>query len=418
MNGFASERDRRAEGLRLIEQAGLGVAEAAERVGRSRQWLSKWRQRSQAGETLEDQSRASATSFEPLDPGSVELVAEYRSRLEADPVASIGGLAILAAMERDGLTDLPSVRSIERILTRRGVSHPKQKKSSRSTTPVLPLPQVGKTPGVWQQADWVQDRYLEGGVRYNSIQLVDMGSGGGLARQYRQRNMVGVVEYLLEHAWPQLSVPWAISVDNAFSKTSHRHNCWTSFVRVCLFLGTEPVVSPPQELGWTNGAENFNNLWQDRTIVRHHYPTSDALAQDTDRFNHWANHERPLHDPLLTGTRYSAQLIDLHRRSLRWPPKLRVADHLDSKGQLHIPLTAGRITLLRRVEDKHIEIAHHHWPIDLPDQALVVASITTSDATLHLRHHAETLAAYPYPIRHPITDPYYPPQPNSIYHHA
>lgn len=418
MAEFESEVGRRREALRLISEEGLTVADAAVRVGRSRQWLSKWIQRSRSGEGLDDRSRVSSTSFRSLDVGIVSAVLAYRESLEGDSVASIGGLAILAAMERDGLIGLPSVRSIERILTRHGVSQSKKKKPSRSTTPTLPLPRVPAVPGIWQQTDWVQSRYLTGGVGYNSIQLVDMGSRGGFARQYRQRSVVNVVEYLVEYAWPVLSIPQAISVDNAFTKTSHRHNSWTLFVRVCLFFGTEPVISPPYELGFTNGAENFNNLWQDRTIAKRHYQNLTALAADTDRFNYWANHKRPILDRATVGTRYPAELINQHRDTLTWPPDLFVADHQDTKGNLHIPLTTGRITFLRRVHNHHITIAHHDWNIDLPNHTLVIASITTADATLTLRHHGETLATYPYPIGHPITDPYYPPQQHSIYHHA
>lgn len=418
MDGFESEEARRREAIRLVTEEGMTVMAAAGAVDRSRRWLSKWIARVNAGEGLSDRSRASSTSFESSAEAFVELVLEYRRRLEADPVASIGGLSILAAMERDGLTGLPSVRSIERILTRFGMTHQRTKKTSRSTVPVLPLPRVGRTPGVWHQSDWIQDRYLQGGIRYNSIQLVDIGSGAGVARQYQHRSMPNVAEFLLEHGWPQLSIPHAISVDNAFSKTSHPHNSWTLFIRLCLFFGAEPVISPPRELGWTNGAENFNNLFQDRTITKRHYPTLELLAADTDLFNHWANHHRPLHPPSATGTRYPAVLIDNTRDTLRWPPPLFITDHQDSKGRLRIPLAAGRITFLRRVHQQSITIAQHRWRIDLPDHSLVIASITTGDATLTLRHQAETLATHTYPIPKPVTDPYYPPQTHSIYHHA
>lgn len=418
MAGFGSEGERRVEALRLVREEGVPAAEAARRVDRSRQWLMKWKRRAERGEGLLDQSRMSATSFVALDERWAGLVAAYRQELENDPVASIGGLSILAAMERAGLTGLPSVRSIERILTRGGMTRPAIKKASRSTTPTLPLPRVPAVPGIWQQTDWVQDRYLQGGIRFHSLQITDMGSAAGLARQYPRRSVDNVVGYLVEHAWPVVSIPQALSCDNAFSKTSHPNNPWTLFVRSCLFFGVEPVISPPYELGFTNGAENLNNLWQDRTIARRHYSTLGGLAGDTDRFNHWVNHQRPILDPTVTGTRYPAVLIDRYHHQLRWPPEIFITDHQDRNGHLHIPLTTGRITFLRRVTNRAITIAHTTWPIDLPDHSLVVASITTADATLTLRHHAQTIDTHPYPIHHPVTDPYHPPQTHSIYHHA
>lgn len=419
MSEFESEMQRRVEAVRLVAEEGVTVADAARTVGRSRQWLSKWVQRARSGEGLEDRSRASSTSFEPLNNDIVALVLLHREQLdEDDSMESVGGVAILAAMERAGIAELPSVRSIERILTRYGIARPKTKKQSRSTTPILPLPQVGPMPGVWQQTDWVQNRYLKGGVKYNSIQLLDMGSKGGIAYQYQHRTMINVVEYLVERVWPVLSIPHAISVDNAFSSTTHPNNPWTLFVRVCLFFGVEPVISPPHELGFTNGVENFNNLWQDRTIAKRRYPNLKALAADTDRFNDWANHHRPILDPNTAATRYPAVLIEQCRDTLQWPPDVLIADHLDTKGKLHIPLTNGRITFLRRVNNKHIRIGHRDWHIDLPDHTLIIATITTSNAALTLRHQGETHITHLYPITQPITAPQHLPQPHSIYHHA
>jgi hypothetical protein len=180
----------------------------------------------------------------------------------------------------------------------------------------------------------------------------------------------------------------------------------------------ELIVSPPAELGWTNHVENINNLWQNRTIARHHYQNLTDLIAHNELFCQWANHERPVLNPTEAGTRYPAELIDAHRHQLRWPPDIRIIDHLDTHGRLHIPLTNGRVTFLRRVADKAITIAQHNWPVDLPDDTLVVASITTGDATLTIRHQATDIITHSYPIRHPITTPYYPASTHSLYHHA
>jgi transposase-like protein len=223
MSGLEGELERRAEAVRLVREEGLTVTAASARVGRTRQWLTKWLARADAGEGLEGRSRRSSTSFRPLDDDTVALVLEYRDKLEADPVASSGGVAILAAIEHDGLVP-PALRSIERVLTTHGRSRPPIKKRSRSTVPVLPLPRVKGRPGIWQQGDWVQNRYLTGGVRYDSLQTVDVGSQGGIARPYPNRTVLNVVECLIEHVWPVLSIPQAFSVDNAFSNTTHRDN--------------------------------------------------------------------------------------------------------------------------------------------------------------------------------------------------
>lgn len=417
VGGFDSEVERRRFALELVS-GGVPIVEAARRVGRSRRWLSKWKQRSESGEGIEDRSRVPRRS--PATTGSeiVGLVLSFRDRLENDPVASIGGLSILAAMERDEIDPVPSLRTIERILTRAGRTSPHRKRT-RSTVPVLPLPKVGSNPGIWQQADWVQNRYLQGGIVFNSLQVCDVGSHGITAGQYPRRTVLNAVTFLIETAWSTLSIPHAISIDNAFVKTTHPNNPWTLWTRACFFFGVEVIVSPPGELGWTNVVESVNNLWQDRTISRHYCHTIDELAHYSNLACDWFNTQRPILDPAICGTRYPAELIDRHRQHLRWPPPTTITDHLDQTGHLHIPLTQGRITFLRRVEQQTILIARTRWPTPkLTDGTLVTASITTHNATLTIQHQGEPVTTHPYPIRYPITEPYYTPTPNSLLPHA
>jgi hypothetical protein len=415
--GFESEEGRRREALRLVAEEGMGVQEAAAAVGRTRRWLTKWKQRDDAGESLQGRSTAPRTQPTKTSEEVVDLVLEYRDRLEADPVASIGGLSIVAAMERDDIENAPSVRTVERILTDAGRTRQPKPPSGRSSR--LPLPSVGSTPGVWQQSDWIHDRYLVGGAVFNSLTISDVGSKAICAGQYVHRTVLNAVTLLIEDAWPTMSIPQAMSVDNAFARTTHPNNPWTLWTRACLFFGVEVVVSPPGELGWTNHVESDNHLWQSRTISRHFCPDLTAVRDISQQACDWFNTKRPILDPTVCGTRYPAEHIDNHRPLLRWPPEMVIADHLDAKGKLNIPLSTGRITFLRRVEHETIRIAHTRWPTpNLDDGALIVASITTADRAITLQHHGEELARMPYPINKPVTEPLYQPQPLSIYHHA
>ena len=103
VGGFESEEGRRREALRLVAEEGMGVEDAAVAVGRTRRWLSKWKQLDEAGESLESRSTAPRTQPTKTAEEMVELVLEYRARLEADPVASIGGLSIVAGPVMDSV---------------------------------------------------------------------------------------------------------------------------------------------------------------------------------------------------------------------------------------------------------------------------------------------------------------------------
>ena len=407
---FASEFDRRLEAVGLVD-AGEKAALVARQLGRSRDWVHKWvnRYAAEGEEGLADRSRAPHLRPEGISDDTVAEVLRVRAELEANPVASIGAESIQATMERRGWGPVPSVPSIERILRRAGVTRPFRRR--RRSGIRLPIPAVTH-PGVWQQVDWIQDRWLEGGIRFNSIQAGCVGSDAIAAEQYVTRTVRNASEFLVEKAWPVLSIPYATGVDNAFVKTTHPNNPYTLFVRLCLYFGVEVLVAPPGGLGWTNHIEAVNNLWQARTIRARHFSTLEELRVGSAEACHWLNHYRPVHDPTEFGTRYPIEVIANHSNQLRWPPPVGLDDHRNQKGDIHIPLAAGRITYIRHATEHHaIEIANTRWPLPetTPTGALLIATITTDTHRLTIRHHGETIATHHYPVPHPIIDPHYPP---------
>ena len=405
--------------MRLVND-GVPVAEVARRVGRSRWWVYEWRNRHGADgdDGLVDRSRAPRTQPTKTPPDVAAKVLEVRQQLKDSPVANIGALTILSELERDALERIPSLRTIERILETAAVTETRKKR--QRTGNKLPLPEV-TLPGIWQQADWVQDRWLEGGIRFNSLQIADVGSHGIASGQYLNRTMVNAVTLLIETAWPTLSIPYAMGVDNAFSATTHPNNPFTAWIRACLYFGVEALISPPGVMGWTNHVEAVNNQWQRKTIWVERYDSLDGLRAGSDRAVTWLNTRRPVLDPDLCGTRYPADYIQANRHLLRWPPTFSVVDHLDAKGTLHIPLAAGRVTFIRHLDEHHtITIAHVRWPVPdtIPVGGLVTATITTADQRLEIRHKGDTIKQYDYPINHPVVDPYHPPADHSLLHHV
>lgn len=417
---FGSDVERRREAVRLVDD-GVSVAETARRVGRSRWWVHDWlnRFRAEGDAGLENRSRARKTQPAKTSPATTAKILATRNVLEKQPEASIGGLSILAQMERDGWSDIPSETTIERTLSDAGVTRP-HKKRDRTSEVKLPLPKVTGA-GVLQQADWIHDRYLTGGIRCQSLQVADVGSHGIASGQYLDRKIITAVTFLVEYAWPKLSIPRAMTVDNAFAKTSHQNNPLTNWIRLGLYFGVEAIIGPPGRHGWTNYIEAVNNEWQKRTIRAERYTSLDDLRQGSNRAVEWLNTCRPMHDPDIHGTRYPAEYIERYRHELRWPPAITIADHLDRHGNLTLPVSDGRITFIRHVTKHHtIELTNSHWPIPVAvaKGALVVATITTSDNRLRIRHQGEPIVGFDYPIKHTVTRPYYPPATDSLLRHV
>ena len=397
----------------VLAAAGWKPGVIGRELGRSREWVRVWLQRYEAeGEAgLVERSRRPHTSRSRLPQATVDEIVLVRRFLESDRHANRGPKAVAAEIERRSIIDaVPSLASIKRVIAVEGLARPYRKRR-RSSASILGLPEV-TDPGVWQQADWVQDRWLEGGIRFSSLQIGDVGSHMMSCGQHRRRTQSAAVRQLTEQAWPQMSIPLAMGVDNAFSKTTHRNNPWTSWIRVLLLLGVEAIISPPNSLGFTNHIEAVNWLWQDRTINRHHYTSLERLTADNHRFLDWANTRRAILNPARCGTRYPVEYVTTRTDTLRWPPPgFNIDNYPLKKGTLQIPLAKGRITFLRHINPGHtITIAHTNWPVTgkLPTGALVVAAINTATSQLEIRHQGDLTDSHHYPVPKPTINPQHP----------
>ena len=178
-----------ADRLRAVEldEAGWKTGAIAQEVGRSGRWVRKWIGRFETeGESgLVDRSRRPACSPNRLSDTVRGEVLKTRAELGEDRHANVGAKAIRARMRRVGLVDeVPSESSIKRILGDAGVTRTYRTKR-RSAGSVLGLPTIVEG-GIWQQADWVQDRYLSGGIKYQSLQISDVGSHMVSSDQHRR----------------------------------------------------------------------------------------------------------------------------------------------------------------------------------------------------------------------------------------
>lgn len=256
--------------------------------------------------------------------------------------------------------------------------------------------------------------------------LVDVGSGGAAALQHPDEKLAHTPGFLTEVAWPHLSIPLHIQTDGAFiaQPPGLEPRPFNTFVRCCLFFGTEVIICPPEEFGWQNWVESFNGLWQQRTIRRHTYHTVADVVAHSDRFIDYYMWHKP--HPRLTvthhGTRFPGQYIATHTSQLRYPPAgFAIADHTDRNGRIRIPLARGRLTYLRRVQPGGIiEISRSYYPLpaNSPTGQLVVATVLTGSRRLVIRHQGETIATHPFPTPEAAIDPYYPIARRGLYHHT
>jgi len=404
-------------GVRLaaveLVAAGWNTSAVATELDRTERWVRKWVSRYETGgeAVLVGRSRRPHRSPNRLDDTVISEVLKVRGELEEHRYANVGAKAIRSRMQRNGMVDkIPSIASISRVLKDADVTRAYGKKR-RSVKTVLGLPAIVMA-GIWQQADWVQDLWLTGGIKYNSLQISDVGSHMISSGQWFHRTIYNAVKQLVTTAWPVMSIPYAMGTDNAFARSSHRDNPWTLWVKILLMFGVEAIVSPPGTLGFTNHVENINGLWRDRTINRWHYDTLDELRTDTDQFLDWANHDRAILNEASFGTQHPSEHVAAITDQLRWLPDGFDLDSYIAKGGLNtLPVAKGRVTFLRHVDQHHtITIVQSHWhvPESLPVGGLVVAGIDTATGQLTIRHQDDIVARHRYPMTPATTDPIHP----------
>ena len=396
-----------------LAEAGWRTGAIAQELGRSPRWVRKWvrRYESEGEKGLEDRSRRPKRSPNRLDDATRGEILRVRAELKKHRHANVGATAIRAKMQRVRVVaEVPSEASIKRVLRDAGVTRAYRKKR-RSTGSILGLPTITRG-GIWQQADWIQDRWLPGAIKYQSLQISDVGSDMVSSDQYYRRTVYNAVCHLIGQAWPTMSIPYATGTDNAFARSSHPDNPWTLWVKILLMFGVEVIVSPPNTLGFTNHVENINGLWQDRTINRWHYSTIDELRADTKLFIDWANNERAILDTNVHDTPYPAEHIAAITDQLRWLPNgFDLNTYIGSGGANTLPIAKGRVTFLRHIDEHHtITIVQTHWrvPESLPQGALVVAGIDTATGQLVIRYQGDIISRHRYPIEPAALNPIHP----------
>lgn len=248
-------------------------------LGRSKAWLYKWIQRYMTDNSswCESRSTCPLTTGSHTAPEIEELVKTVRLNLE-DQQLFCGAQAILWELEDLGLHPLPSLRTINRLLSRNALTRrrtgryePKGKKY-----PTLPA----RWPNQTHQADLVGPCYLKGPVRFYSLNAVDLYTGRCGVQALPSKSGQSVLDGLWA-IWKRQGIPDHLQVDNAmsfFGSPTHPRGMGP-LIRLCLHQGVEPWFIPMAE-PWRNGViEKFNDHYQQRFLDKIVLETAAELRQ-------------------------------------------------------------------------------------------------------------------------------------------
>jgi putative transposase len=328
-----------------LRLAGRPVKHICSTLGRCEAWFHKWwRRYLEAGpEGLYDLTRANHHVTRRIPPELERAILSVRRRLQghASPATRYslaGTTAILAELKALGIRPLPSLRTIDRVLQRNGLTLPKVRLAPPLPRQEYPAPQA-RASNQLHGVDLVGPVYLKGsGHRYYIWVGKDAFDGAVCLRLADSRRMDEVLGFLGE-CWKDLGRPAQVQLDNARELcgwgAAARH--LSRVIRLCLRFGVEPVFIPKGEPQFNGAVENFNGWFQPRLFQRRFRRPGD-LRRELARLQEAVNAQH-VHPRL--GGLTPAQ----HRRKLRLQ-KLPASFKVPTDRQ---PIAAGRVSFIRRV---------------------------------------------------------------------
>ena len=233
----------------------------------------------------EDRSHATMVSRRTAD-ALERLVMTLRHDLRAtSDLGEYGAAAIHRTLLERGEPGVPALRTIHRILERRGALDGQRRIRRPAPPPGWYLPEVATGRAELDSFDFVEGLVIQGGPHVEVLNGISL--HGGLIGSWPGAIFTAsaTMVTLLTH-WRAVGLPSFAQFDNDTRfQGPHQHRDVVSRVmRLCLSLGVTPVFAPPREHGFQNAIENLNGRWQAKVWGRFHHESLAALQVCSDRF--------------------------------------------------------------------------------------------------------------------------------------
>ena len=388
---------RRQEAIRR-RLAGERVGQICAALDRSVSWFYKWWQRYQweGGEGLHDRSHAAVCVANRSDPILREAIVQIRQHLQAcqrekGHYSLLGAPTIYRELEQLGYRPLPTLRTIERILQREGLTRPRQSLELASPLKIYPGPKAKDSNQV-HQLDFVGPRYLEGkSTKFYYLVLKDRFDQAAYIQVSTNRRAQTVVEGLV-HAWKVLGIPKVLQMDNGweFRGSARWPRSLGKVIRLGLLLHVE-LLFIPEGMPCHNGSvENLNGRLDRRLVKTHRFEDISQIRQELEKLNE-ALLNQHVHQSL--GLKTPKQYRQ--GKSLRFLPSdfdrhekpVPICDGKVSFIRLVRP--SGRITLLGEKFKVGKRMKHHY----------VKATIFTRSEQVKVYFRGRILKQWPYALR-------------------
>jgi putative transposase len=238
-------------------------------------------------------------------------------------------------LEDLGLKPLPSLRTINRILSRNDLTH---RRTGRYEPKGKPYPALGATSvNEVHQADFLGPCYLSSSLRFYSLNTVDLATGRCAIEPVMGRHSQSTIDAFWA-IWHRLGMPEHVQIDNEmvfYGSPAHPRGMGT-LIRLCLLNDIEPWFIPKSE-PWRNGVvEKFNDHYRQKFLGRIHIAGKSELHQESLLFEQKHNLQYRYSK---LGGRTPHQALSLSNKTLRFPLEKQAPNYPLSKpmsGKYHV----------------------------------------------------------------------------------
>ena len=379
-------------------------AEAAEELGRSVSWSYKWQERyRKAGwDGLKERSRAPHHIAHKTSEQVRRVILRTRSELEAEALSAeklsyIGADAIFGCLQSQGISSVPSISTIERILRDAGVTKPRQPKVEKEVD--YPTLHVSAAHSL-TQVDIVP-HYLKGGTAIACFNAIDVVSRYPAGKQYENKRSGDATDFLV-HVWHELGLSDYLQMDNesCFSGGYKHPGVIGQAVRLALYVGTQPLFSPFYHPKSNCHVERFHQDYSAFVWKKVQLGNLADVRQRSGLF--FPNYRHSHHHSALGGM--SPQQVHSQTPVRKLPAGFSIPKKL--------PITEGQVHFMRVVSKEHqVLILNKKWDVKLAEQDQGVWAtlfLTPKGARLRIydavpgAQNRRCLAEHPFPLKEPV----------------
>jgi transposase len=214
-----------------------------------------------------------------------QVLALRRQLQDSSDLGEFGAAAILQELQARHFTPRPSLRTIGRILLRRGALDGRHRVRRPPPPKGWYLPPLAQGQAELDAFDIVEGLVIkgQGDVEvFNAISLHGGLCGSWVGRHWTAKT---IVPRLLEH-WQAHGLPDYAQFDNdpLFQGPRHLPDALGRIVRLCLQLQISPVFAVPRETGFQASIESYNGRWQAKVWARFTHASHHDLAACSDRY--------------------------------------------------------------------------------------------------------------------------------------